>query len=128
MTSKGKESMRKCECIVYCQRVLVSPVTLDEMWENVKDLKILDIVYYIFFVVMILSFFIGNRICREPATPDLKEAVSMDEEQQLTLLQRYCNSKDQVTMNSGVLFLCMIAARSYYKRISTKVENAKGKR
>ena len=88
----------------------------------------MDIIYYIFFVVMVLSFFVGNRICRDPAAPDLKEAESLGEEEQMTLVQTYCKHRDQITMNSGVLFLCMIAARSYYKKISQKVENAKNKR
>ena len=59
-TSKPK----KCECIIFCQKIIYQPVTFTKLIENCKENK-----FYVFsflmFSLMCIIFCSGNRFCRQ---------------------------------------------------------------
>lgn len=89
---------------------LVAETFMDGRWMTI------DFAYYSMFLLLVLGFFFGNRVCKD------------GREMQGTWVDNFCLKKESLTLNFGVLFICMVAFRSYYKRYqakSNKVNNIK---
>ena len=55
---------KKCECIVFCQKVIHTPLTLSKFVENCQENKIY-VISFLMFTLMCFIFFSGNKYCRE---------------------------------------------------------------
>ena len=73
---EGAKSKKKCEAIVYCQKMRHEDFNLNKMWTNIKAIGWFDWTYYIMFFGMILLFMNGSRVCgnyNRQKQNDLKE-------------------------------------------------------
>lgn len=96
---------KKQECIVYCQKAKHIPLSLGLVAESIMDGRwmTIDFLYYSMFLVMVVGFFFANRVCTDGRQP------------QGTFTDYFCAQKESLSLNFGVLFLCMVVFRSFYK-------------
>ena len=105
----GKQ--KKCECIVYCQKYHYQPLGIQDMFDNIREIEwfSIDTIHYTCFIMMMVMFFVGNKQCGSWVRP-----VLQGELENMSLRDQFCESKDKITLNVGVCFLCLVAGRAYY--------------
>ena len=132
--------VKKCECIVYCQKVDHKPLTWKKIVSSFYDTTVqINIVYYVLFAALMFVYLFSGQYCdkwypqyrksdedgfkgpvaEEPATPDAApEQLNAGEK---SIVEQFCAQKESANLNIGVMFLVFAAFRAYYKKINDKV-------
>lgn len=84
---------------------------LSNLKENLMNFD-MNVIYYLLFLIMIGTFFMGNRLCQ--ANKDYSEQKNMTE--------MFCENRDFVSLNAGVFFLSFAVFRSFKQKFNQKKE------
>ena len=97
-------------------------MSLGVICDSIREIKVISIdsLYYFLFFAMMVMYFVANRKCNVYDNTIVQEQDEPGENK--SLKERFCENRDALTLNVGVMFLCMVAFRSYYKRYINKLE------
>lgn len=112
---------------MFCQKFKDLPAGLEQLVHDFKtaDWNTMEVLQYLCFFALMMFFFIGNRVCPrgappKPAMREVDDPTEPDASHLTTYRDVFCANKDQLSLNFGVAFLCMVAGRAYYKRYAKK--------
>lgn len=100
---------------MYCQRVEHKSWTSADVVDGVKEnLFSFDGMYYILFFTLLLGVIVGGKVCAgEGSTTspedELRERGGLTQPKSFT--EQFCDQRNRYTLNLGVLFLVMAAAK-----------------
>lgn len=91
---QGAKSKKKCEAVIYCQKIVDKELTLHLLWTQFREAGWFNFtfIYYLFFASLMAVFFAGGRMCKDvyEPTPDQELEVIRGDERDWTARQQFC--------------------------------------
>ena len=99
---------------------------LSQIWLNLQDNNVkLETLGYLFFISFIIVFFVGSRVCEkyDKGKKELLEVDTLDDlNPNKSLKDGFCENRNTIVLNMGVLFLVFTVVRSYYSKFTKKLK------